>query len=113
MAAGAIDQDVLPRRQPVVDFPRDAIGQAIGVPAQGKRALRLHLGELLRADAQGGLAHRLRRTGDDPPHDAAASFGQPASRRVQQAVLARPGGSDEIDQPARHQYTLFACRHTC
>lgn len=50
MAARAIDQHVLPRRQPAVDFPRDAIGQAIGMPAQGKRPLRLQLGKLLRTD---------------------------------------------------------------
>ncbi|MNL25968.1 hypothetical protein D3C87_1474730 [compost metagenome] len=88
MAAGAIDQDVLPRRQPVVDFPRDAIGQAIGVPAQGKRALRLHVGELLRSDTLRRLPYRFRRAGDDPPHHATAAIGQRHPCRLQQAVLA-------------------------
>ncbi|MNY31760.1 hypothetical protein D3C86_1659350 [compost metagenome] len=113
MPARAIDQHVIASGQPVVDFPRDAIGQAIGMPAQGKRALSVHLGELLRADTQRRLADRFRRAGDDPSHDAAATLGQAPARSIQQAVLARTGRPDEIDQPACHQNTLVACRHTC
>ncbi len=50
--ARAIDQHVLPCRQPVVDVARNAIGQAVSAPAKGKGALGLHFGELLHADTQ-------------------------------------------------------------
>ena len=104
---------VISRRQPPIDFPRDAIGQPIGVPTEGKRALSFHRGKLPGAHALRGFAHRFRRTGDNPPHNAAATLGQTRACGIQQAVLARTRWSDEIDQPARHQNTLFACRQTC
>ena len=86
--ARAIDQHVLPCRQPVVDVARNAIGQAVSVPAQGKGAPGLHFGELLHADTQRRFPHRFRRASDDPPHDSAATFGKPCSCGLQQAVLA-------------------------
>ena len=110
--AGAVDQHVLPRRQPIVDVPGNAIAQPIGVPTERKRALGLQRGELRRAHTLRRLAHRFCRAGDHAAHNAAAALGQTGACGIQQAVLARTRWSDEIDQPACHQNTLFACRNT-
>ncbi|MCY1458159.1 hypothetical protein D9M71_755170 [compost metagenome] len=102
MPARAVHQHVLASGEPIVDFPRDPVGQAISVPAQGKRALGLHLDELLRAHTQCRLAHGFGGTRDDSAHDTAAPLGQPRSRGIEQAVLARTRRPDEVDQPACH-----------
>ena len=87
----AVHQHVLPGSQPLVDFTWNAIGQAIGVPAQGKRALGLHLYELLRdCERPTPLRQRLPPIANDPPHDTAASLGQTCSRGIEQRRLSLP-----------------------
>src|SRR5690606_29655558 len=107
VCAGAIDHHITAFIQPMIYLRRNTIGQAVCAPAHGEGAAGLETFEFLEADRLSFLANGFGRARDDPSGDAHAAFYQALARGFEQAVLARAGRTDEIDQPAFHLHPLL------